>query len=84
MNKFYERTLDQDTPQIGVYAMADIPRAMLTRQFVFVLSIAVLPDLETDDFDNFQQSSNDWYNEDNVVGQIRSEEELLTRSLDLC
>ena len=74
MNKFYERTLDQDTPQIGVYAMADIPRAMLTRQFVFVLSIKVLPDLEKDDFDNFQ-SGNDsgthWYNIEDVVGEIR-------------
>ena len=74
INKFYERTLDQDTPQIGVYAKADIPRAMLTRQFVFVLSIAVLPDLEMDDFDNFKLGKNigtHWYNIEDTVGKIR-------------
>ena len=74
INKFYERTLYQDTPQIGVYAKADIPRAMLTRPLVFVLSIAVLPDLEKDDFDNYEmneESDTYWYNKEDVVGEIR-------------
>ena len=76
MNQFYERTLGQETPQIGVYAKADIPRAMLTRQFVFVLSISVLPDLEKDDFDNYQmdeESDTYWYNYEDIVGEIRWE-----------
>merc|ERR550532_2725609 len=73
INKFYERTINQDTPQIGVYAKADIPRAMLTRQLVFVLSIAVLPDLEKDDFENYQmgeESDTHWYNNIDIVGEI--------------
>ena len=76
INKFYERTINQDTPQIGVYAKADIPRAMLTRQLVFVLSIAVLPDLEKDDFENYQmgeESDTHWYNNIDIVGEIRFE-----------
>ena len=74
MMKFYERTVGQDTPQIGKYAMADIPRAMLSRQYVFVLSISVLPDLNLDDFDNYEIDSSKerfWYNNDEVVGIIR-------------
>ena len=74
INKFYERTINRDTPQIGVYAKADIPRAMLTRKLVFVLSVAVLPDLEKDDFYNYQmdeESETHWYNDVDIVGEIR-------------
>ena len=86
INKFYERTLDQETPQIGVYAKADIPRAMLTRQFVFVLSIAVLPDLVKDNFDNHQMDENSetyWYNYEDVVGEIRWEFNLFLTSANI-
>ena len=34
INKFYEKTVGKETPQIGVYSKADIPRAMLSREFV--------------------------------------------------
>ena len=86
INKFYEQTLDQETPQIGVYAKADIPRAMLTRQFVFVLSIAVLPDLEKDDFDNYQmgeENDTHWYNKEDIVGEIRWEFNLFLTSSNI-
>ena len=73
INKFYERTLDQDTPQIGVYTKADIPRAILSRELVFVLTVKVLPNLEEDDYLKFDMSkrTNYWYNNQSVVGEIR-------------
>ena len=73
MNNFYAKTLNQDTPQITVYSKASIPSAMLSRRFVFVLSIAVLPDLVKDNFVNFEVANQEknWYNQDEVVGMIR-------------
>ena len=73
INKFYEKTVGQDGPQIGVYSKADIPRAILSRQFVFVLSVAVLPDLDNDDIEKYQIGNRDtyWYNNKSVVGKIR-------------
>ena len=53
MNIFYEKTLNQDQPQVASYAEADIPRAMLTEPFVFVLFIGVLPDLKRDNYSNY-------------------------------
>merc|ERR1712183_463928 len=72
INKFYERTLDRETPQIGVYTKADIPRAILSRELVFVLSVAVLPNLEEDDYLKFDKSktNNYWYNNQDIVGKI--------------
>ena len=57
MNIFYEKTLNQDEPQVSVYSEADIPRAMLTETYVFVLYIGVLPDLITDDYTNYNVSN---------------------------
>ena len=56
INIFYERTLDQDEPQVAVYKEANIPRAMLTQPFVFVLYIGILPDLQSDDFSNYDEN----------------------------
>ena len=73
MNIFYHKTLYKDTPQISFYAKASIPGAMLTRPLVFVLYIGVLPDLEKDKIENFKMENqiNNWYNDDEVVGDIR-------------
>ena len=73
INNFYEKTLGQNTPQIGVYSNADIVRAMLNSQFIFVLYVAVLPDLNEDKFLNFHMDdrTNYWYNNRSVVGEIR-------------
>ena len=73
INKFYEKTLGEDTPQVGAYSKADIPRAMLSREFVFVLSVAVLPNLTVDEIENFarDKSQNNWYNDKKIVGKIR-------------
>ena len=73
INKFYEKTLGQKIPQIGRYSKADIPRAMLESQFIFVLSIAVLPDLNEDKFLKFHMDdrTNYWYNNEAVLGEIR-------------
>ena len=73
INKFYEKTVGKETPQIGVYSEADIPRAMLSREFVFVLSVKVLPNLVEDEYEKFtiEKRTNYWYNNMNVVGEIR-------------
>ena len=57
MNIFYEKTLYQDEPQVAVYSQADIPRAMLTETYVFVLYIGVLPNLTTDNYTNYSESN---------------------------
>ena len=48
-------------------------RQSVIRQFVFVLSIAVLPDLERDTYKEFsvEESGQNWYNKDEMVGEIR-------------
>ena len=73
INKFYEKTLGKEAPQIGVYSKADIPRAMLSREFVFILSVKVLPNLVEDEYLSFnmEDRANYWYNNDSVVGEIR-------------
>ena len=51
---------------------ADIPKAILTEQFVFVLFVKILPDLELDNFDNYNANNNQqWYNNLRIVGEIR-------------
>ena len=52
---------------------ADIPKAILTEQFVFVLFVKILPDLELDNFDNYDANNSDqqWYNNLRIVGEIR-------------
>ena len=73
INKFFTKTLGQNTPQIGDYSKADIVRAMLKSQFIFVLYVAVLPDLNEDKYLNFNMDdrTNYWYNNEIVVGEIR-------------
>ena len=73
INTFFSETLDQDQPQVGVYSHADIPKAILIKKFVFVLYVRVLPNLVAESFDNYDPSSNSaqWYNDENVVGEIR-------------
>ena len=73
INTFFSETLDQDQPQVGVYSNADIPGAILIKKFVFVLYVRVLPDLVAESFDNYDPSSSSaqWYNDENVVGEIR-------------
>ena len=73
INNFYKKTLRINTPQIGVYSNADIVVAMLNSQFIFVLSVAVLPDLNEDKYLNFHMDdrTNYWYNNEKVVGKIR-------------
>ena len=46
---------------------------MLESQFIFVLSVAVLPDLNEDKYLNFNMDdrTNYWYNNEIVVGEIR-------------
>ena len=57
MNVFYDHTLNKNVPQIGDYCKASIPAAMLTKPFVFVLSVGILPDLIKDNYENFNQRS---------------------------
>ena len=73
INTFYLQTLNKNTPQLGRFITADIPKAILTEQFVFVLLVNILPDLELDNFDNYDDnhSEKQWYNNLNIVGEIR-------------
>ena len=54
---------------------ADIAKAILSRRFVFVLKINILPDIDEDSFDKFDEENVDinsfWYNNISTVGQIR-------------
>ena len=73
INTFYLQTLNKNTPQLGRFITADIPKAILTEQFVFVLLVNILPDLELDNFDNYDNnhSKKQWYNNLDIVGEIR-------------
>ena len=79
MNVFYDHTIHKNQPQIGEYAKASIPAAMLTSPFVFVLNIGILPDLIEDNYTNYKPDKpsslkrveNYWYNRDDTVGEIR-------------
>ena len=72
INTFFSETLDQDQPQVGVYSYADIPKAILIKKFVFVLYVRVLPNLVAESFDNYDPAASaQWYNDENVVGEIR-------------
>ena len=49
---------------------------MLSERFVFVLSIRILPDLDEDSFEKFDEMDEEkinknWYNNLNSVGKIR-------------
>ena len=73
INTFFSETLEQHQPQVGIYSHADIPKAILIKKFVFVLYVRVLPDVERESFTNYDPltSSDQWYNNENVVGEIR-------------
>ena len=73
INTFFSETLEQHQPQVGVYSHADIPKAILIKKFVFVLYVRVLPDVERESFRNYDPStsSDQWYNNEDVVGEIR-------------
>ena len=72
INTFFSETLDQDQPQVGVYSHADIPKAILIKKFVFVLYVRVLPNLVEESFENYDPAASaQWYNDENVVGEIR-------------
>ena len=73
LNIFYEHTLMRDTPQVRVYTNADIPKSLLTQKFVFILTLAILPIIDHDSYDNFNKEtvSDNWYNNDTLVGEIR-------------
>ena len=55
---------------------ADISKAMLSRRFVFVLTIRILPNTEEDMFEKFNEydessRESNWFNKKLTVGKIR-------------
>ena len=57
-----------------MYLKGDIPRAILKEKFVFVLELAILPNLTLDNFASYKNNSSSrkqWYNDDEVVGAMR-------------
>ena len=76
INTFYKKSLQKDAPQLTKSSKSDISKAMLSERFVFVLSIRILPDLEEDSFEKFDELNEEkinknWYNNLNSVGKIR-------------
>ena len=72
VNSFYEESLYKDEPQVSVYVSGDIPRAILTEQFVFVLYLSILPNIQVDTYSNYAIGDfSQWYNDIEVVGKIR-------------
>ena len=68
---FYQETLQRNGPQVGIYESGDIPNAILTEEYVFILTVGVLPDLEKDSYDNFDDQNYQWYNDEYKVGIMR-------------
>ena len=71
INLFYQDTLQRYGPQVGIYESGDIPNAILTEKYVFILTVGVLPDLEKDSYDSFDGQNSQWYNDENKVGNMR-------------
>lgn len=72
MNSFYEESLHKDEPQVSVYISADIPRAILTEHFVFILYLSILPNIQVENYSNYSVGDlSQWYNDIKVVGKIR-------------
>ena len=73
INTFYKETLLQDEPQIGKCSNSDISTAMLKEQFVFVLYVNILPNVEDSSFASYDELSKgkSWYNNRDIVGEIR-------------
>ena len=76
INTIYQKTEDKDKPQLENPSHADISKAMLLNRFVFVLYLKILPDIEIENYDNFDETDektiNDkWYNNISLVGKMR-------------
>ena len=67
INLFFEETLlrNKNQPQVGMYSLGHIPRAILKEKYVFLLSVRILPDLVKDNYQNFDVLNVDqsWYND---------------------
>lgn len=68
---FYQETLKRNGPQVGIYESGDIPNAILTEKYVFILTVGVLPDLVKDSYDYADQETYQWYNDEYKVGDMR-------------
>ena len=73
INTFYLKTREKNQPQVGSFMSADISKAMLSKRFVFVLTIRILPNIEEDMFEKFHEynQGSNWYNNKLTVGKIR-------------
>ena len=75
INTFYIKTLNENEPQIAEFAKADILQAMLSKRFVFVLNINILPYVQEESFENFDEKDTEsfnrnWYHDNTKVGDI--------------
>ena len=74
LNILYENTLYQDGPQVAAYKNADIPRAVMTEEHVFICLLNILPNKQ-DEFEMFNSSNigdeTKWYNNDEAAGKVR-------------
>ena len=73
INTFHVKTRGSNNQKIDRTSNADISQAILTNPFVFVLYISILPDIEEDNFENFDGKSSEklWYNDMEMIGKIR-------------
>ena len=83
INVFYDQTINKDRPQVAEYVEADIPKAILTQQYVFIYEIDILPDEKWDSFDFFYTGVKygNWYDNITATGIIRFEKNLYLPSL---
>jgi hypothetical protein len=77
INIFYSLTILQDEPQIAVFSKAHIPRALVSHQRLYVLTLNVLPNVMAEKFTSWKHKSqkeredfDTWYNDPQRAGPI--------------
>jgi len=73
LNIFYGETVNKVAPKMAQYQNADVPAALLTKKYVFVLSLHILPNIEDEKFDcssDNGETSLSWYDDPKDAGQI--------------
>ena len=76
INIFYTETIDKPAPQISQFKEAEIAEALLTKKFVFILTLNIIPNkteelFPTEDCQNDEKSKlPSWYDDRTITGDI--------------
>ena len=75
INTFFLRSNGIDFPKITRYSDAEISSNMMSKTYVFVLYLRILPNYTKDGLSNFNNNDlsikNNWYNNITIIGNIR-------------